>query len=168
METKICSRCEQEMPATREYFSPSNKWRYKLESWCKKCKAAAQRERVKRYSEERKEQRRQYKKEWFRNNHDKIRDHEAKQMEAWHRTAHRIVRRYKDKYNLSFTVCSMCWSAWRMLTHHPNYNEPTKVIVVCDACHQAIHKWRLEEDLTKIVDLKELDSLAKAKSHQVR
>jgi len=166
METKICTKCKRELPIS--CFSARSRNSNTYESYCKECKATAQRERAKRYSEERKEQRREYKKEWLKNNHQKIIDHRHRQEELWHRKAHRKVRSYKRKYNISFNVCSMCWMEWRMLTHHPNYDEPTKIIVVCDSCHQAIHRWRLKEDDTKIIDLRELDCHAKAKSHQVK
>ena len=151
MEIKICSKCKKELPVVN--FTIKNRIKNKFESWCKQCKAEAQRERLRKYSDERKEEIRLYKREWFKNNKDKINEHEKKQRELWHRKAHIIVGNYRKKYKELFCRCSICWNVWRVLAHHPNYNEPTKVIIVCDSCHQSIHRWRLKADATKIIDL---------------
>lgn len=37
METKICTKCKQEYPATSEYFYNNNRNKDKLHNWCKKC-----------------------------------------------------------------------------------------------------------------------------------
>lgn len=79
MESKICSKCKQELPVSDFTQKSRNKNTY--EACCKRCKAAAQRERTKRYSEERKEERRIYKREWLKNNHQKMIDHRHKQEE---------------------------------------------------------------------------------------
>ena len=168
METKICTKCKRELPATKEYFSSYKKAKCWLEACCKECKATAQRERAKKYSEQRKEERKIYKREWFKNNKDKVEEHEKRQEEAWHREAHKMMSQFRKNHKWIFNVCSICGAVWRMLAHHPNYSEPTKVIIVCDSCHQWIHRWRIKEDKELVIDILELDRQAKAESHQVR
>ena len=45
MDTKTCTRCEQPLPATREYFSPNPKGVFGLQSRCKRCLAELAAER---------------------------------------------------------------------------------------------------------------------------
>lgn len=44
-ETKRCTKCGEEKPATGEYFSPDKRRSDGLKSWCKECKNRQQRER---------------------------------------------------------------------------------------------------------------------------
>lgn len=39
-DTKVCSKCRSEKPATREFFSPLKAGKYELHCWCKACMAA--------------------------------------------------------------------------------------------------------------------------------
>ena len=41
METKICTKCDIEYPATEEYFKLRKQRKNKLNSWCKECTRAA-------------------------------------------------------------------------------------------------------------------------------
>lgn len=166
MENKICSKCKRELPVS--CFSARSRNRATFESCCKECKAAAQRERSKKYSAEKREERRLYKREWFRINKQKVEEHEKRQQEAWHRKAHRIIKQFMKTHKWILKICSICGREWRMLAHHPNYSEPTKIIIVCDSCHQWIHRWRIKEDKKLVIDIMELDSQAKAERHQAR
>lgn len=38
------------------------------------------------------------------------------------------------------TCCSLCGATQNLLRHHPNYNEPLKIITVCRVCHKEIHR----------------------------
>ena len=158
MITKVCTLCKQELPATIEYFSEDKRLKCWFSSYCKKCKAKQQREREKKYSKERKEERALYKRERSKNNKEKNREHNIRQKEAGHRKAHKLVKRLKLKYWLTFNKCAICWLNGEMVAHHPNYNEPSKVIIVCNNCHQAIHRGVITEYLDKVIDLKEMDS----------
>lgn len=37
MQTKICTKCKKEFPATTEFFHKSKQGRFGLHSWCKNC-----------------------------------------------------------------------------------------------------------------------------------
>jgi len=37
---KICTKCEEVLPATTEYFSPNKRLRSGLNSWCRACRNA--------------------------------------------------------------------------------------------------------------------------------
>jgi hypothetical protein len=39
--------------------------------------------------------------------------------------------------------CEICGSAENLEGHHPDYNEPKKVLTVCRLCHKKIHSTRL-------------------------
>lgn len=45
--------------------------------------------------------------------------------------------------------CSICGEYKRIIGHHDNYNEPLKVIWVCQSCHTRIHKNTKAIELSK-------------------
>ena len=65
METKVCTKCEKEYSATREFFH-KGRGKFGLRSWCKKCCREWQQ------SKEGKELRKKASKKYYRNNKKKI------------------------------------------------------------------------------------------------
>lgn len=43
--TKVCPACGRELPANTEQFSPDKSGARELTSWCRRCRAAKERER---------------------------------------------------------------------------------------------------------------------------
>lgn len=63
METKICTVCGEEKPATLEYFSKQKGGKYGLRGMCKKCKSIIDKPYRDKHSEEMKKYHKQYRKE---------------------------------------------------------------------------------------------------------
>lgn len=52
MQTKICTRCKCELPATLEHFGPAKRNKSGLGSWCRNCKNTAKKKYLMALSEE--------------------------------------------------------------------------------------------------------------------
>ena len=100
MELKKCSKCEQDLPNTNEYFSWRDKKKWTLRSECKECQRKLKKEyrennkdkikecskkyyqankdkiknRIKEYEEENKDKIKEYKKQYYQANKDKIKN----------------------------------------------------------------------------------------------
>lgn len=74
METKVCSKCKEELPATAEYFGKHSKSPLGLRCTCKLCTKAQSKEYYKRKSEHHKKVQREYRK----NNPHKDRERHTK------------------------------------------------------------------------------------------
>lgn len=100
MQTKVCSRCKKELPATREYFQINRMGRYGLQSQCKRCRQTIAEENYEREAER--------KRKWYEKNKDRLRK-EAKEK-YWNDKSYREKKlkqnlRWRklnpDKYKLS-------------------------------------------------------------------
>lgn len=65
IQTKVCTKCGEELPATTEWFHKQKNGKFGLSAECKNCK--------KKYQEENKEKFKEYQKKWYENNKEKIR-----------------------------------------------------------------------------------------------
>lgn len=50
-------------------------------------------------------------------------------------------------------TCSLCWCGWRIVSHHPNYEEWNRVVFCCNSCHRLIHNGLLKVPEEKIVTI---------------
>jgi len=49
--------------------------------------------------------------------------------------AHRIAQRYLERPN----HCELCGKECKPEAHHPNYDEPSRVLWCCTVCHRQLH-----------------------------
>lgn len=63
---------------------------------------------------------------------------------AAHMMAQRKVR--------EITECCICKKTKNLVRHHPDYNKPKDVIIVCKSCHAKIHSKRIPVILTIMAD----------------
>jgi 5-methylcytosine-specific restriction endonuclease McrA len=113
METKICTKCKRELPATLEYFRKSKACRFGVTSVCRDCLTTIDREyrknnieRLRQYDRERyparKEERSAYYKQWYLENKDKVRDYNKARREEhkeyYKETHKKYYEANKDRY----------------------------------------------------------------------
>jgi len=48
--------------------------------------------------------------------------------------------RIKAIHNIKMTECAKCGSKERLHRHHPDYNKPLEVIILCKKCHEEEHR----------------------------
>jgi 5-methylcytosine-specific restriction endonuclease McrA len=80
-ETKVCTKCGVEKPATTEYFYKARLGKYGLFATCKNCKRELFRDSQKKYREEHKEQYRYWQNTWRENN----KEHEKEYRENYYK-----------------------------------------------------------------------------------
>lgn len=122
-------------------------------------------------------------KEYRENNYDKIKErrrelykenkeHYDEKMNAYIKSKEKEIWfdwwKFHDKaryiasyYWLTPNKCSICWAEWKVLMHHPSYNdfnERKNVVFVCNKCHINIHLWLI--DCPEPVNLEELKDKA--------
>ena len=86
MELKKCSKCEQDLPNTNEYFSWRDKKKGTLRSECKEC----QRKLNKEYKTKNKDKIKERKKEYYQANKDKIKEYKENNKDK--------IKEYNKKY----------------------------------------------------------------------
>ena len=45
----------------------------------------------------------------------------------------------QHRFSLKFKFCRRCFSFKVLQRHHPDYNEPRKIIILCRKCHWKCH-----------------------------
>ena len=94
METKVCTKCEKEKPATREFFHKQKDGRHGFRPDCKVCVRSRTRrwrvenkekiaEKKKRYREENKEKIAEYNKQYYEENREKLAEYYEKNREKF-------------------------------------------------------------------------------------
>lgn len=158
METKICSKCKKELPATREYRYTSKTTKDWWYSSCKECKNKVIHEYIhtEEYRENRKLRWKKYREYLYQH-----------RKEKWYNRIHKRAKRRIDETIWRPKICPICWELpTRIIAHHPDYSKWYEIVFCCTQCHDKIHKWKITD--YEIINLLELDSQAKAKSHQVK
>ena len=67
--------------------------------------------------------------------------HRAYKRDYYRRTSEakkKYARRLADKIPL--TECAMCFSKKDLERHHPDYNKPKEVVIMCAPCHKKWHR----------------------------
>jgi len=87
-----------------------------------------------------------YAEEYYKNNKDKIIEHNKKHRDdMWYKRLHWHTQRFIKKNGLRPNKCSICWKeSKRIIAHHPNYDKRNEVVFVCQWCHHDIHLWYIE------------------------
>lgn len=73
---------------------------------------------------------------------------ENKSKEYWYnmKSFHERCRRYIKNNGIKMTECCLCHKVWKLVCHHPsydNYEKRKEVVFVCSSCHKLIHTWVL-------------------------
>lgn len=137
---KICLRCGKEKPLSQ--FYKHNRMKDGYLNICKKCV----KKRVAKYREENIEEIRAYNR--FRRRPENMTTEQKEKIRIYKKNwrardkrrtrAHNFVKRkLKSKRP---NICQICGKKTRIVAHHNNYNEPSKVIWCCSACHSNLHK----------------------------
>lgn len=88
---------------------------------------------------------------WFSERHTKVKDYSKeykKKNKSYFQAKEKI---YRKKFPLKVKArrlskdilldkCKFCGSLESLERHHPNYNEPLNVVILCKTCHQNFHK----------------------------
>ena len=94
MQTKICTKCGQELPATSEYFYKDKTHKDGLVSFCKNCKEQYH----KQYRQENKEKKSEYDKQYCQINKDKVKESQKqKYIKNIEKRKRYSRQRYKEK-----------------------------------------------------------------------
>jgi len=114
-QTKTCSRCGRELPATTEYFTKGNA-RFGLQSWCKECTAEHAREyyqanrenvlgRAREYRQNNCEKIREYNQEYYQTNREELnkrqqeyRQNNKEKVVGQRRKSYQNTKKYYQKY----------------------------------------------------------------------
>lgn len=118
METKICSKCGKELPATTEYFHKNKFGKYGLQSVCKKCKYEVNKEKSaeyfkkyydenkqellnyqKKFREENENQVKETQKQYYKKNKEKVKEKSKKYKSQNHESVLKYQKSYNKKYN---------------------------------------------------------------------
>lgn len=121
-DAKTCTHCGESKDLSCFYYVRTTKT---LKGKCIDCMNAyfMQREAT----DERKENRKRYRKTWTDKSADK-------------QKAHSVVNRAcKDGTLQRPSTCSRCGHQERIVAHHPDYSQPLLVIWLCEPCHKAEH-----------------------------
>ncbi len=82
-----------------------------------------------------------YHKGYYQKNKIKINEYEKKRREKVNPLmfkCHRIAnKQIKIKSN---DVCSICGTNKNLERHHPNYNKPLEITLLCSKCHNELHR----------------------------
>jgi len=133
METKICSTCQRELPATSEFFSKDRKW---LSSRCKSCRNRY----FKKYRTENKAKINQY----FKKNQHSFMEKDKKRIEDLglnmsYRGLHLLIKRNKPKPK----YCSICNQEKKLELASINHSYTKNIndwMWLCRSCHILLDK----------------------------
>lgn len=76
-------------------------------------------------------------KKWAKENQDKIRAYKSKPEEILKQKAR---DKSKEKISLIDKKCEFCGEKIKLQRHHPDYNKPFDIIILCVKCHTEWHK----------------------------
>jgi len=66
------------------------------------------------------------------------------------------VRRFFIKYNPNIKLtCSICNIEQNIIKHHPDYDKPLEIILLCGNCHQRLHNKIITPNKLEIINLEE-------------
>lgn len=74
---------------------------------------------------------------WVEKNREKI---IAYRLDPERMKKERVRRKTRHKISLVGKSCEVCGSITRLNRHHPKYEEPNNVIILCAKCHVELHK----------------------------
>lgn len=142
MKTKICPKCNRELPATKEYWYSDIRKKDGLYPSCKTCKD----KQVKEYK----------KTDRWRKIHNDANKRNKNGYMRKHLARNRIYKRTKRRVDLIWRPCTcpICWDVSKIEAHHPDYNKWYEVVFCCALCHSKIHLWWIKH--YKIINLLEL------------
>lgn len=115
METKICTKCNKELPIT-EFHKDSRRGYY---SQCKSCKNEYKQTNKIKLLDKQKERRERNKE-----------DIRIKQK-AWNKVYYALKIGKIQNPN----TCEICGCSGNIQAHHKDYNKPFEIIWVCQTCH---------------------------------
>ena len=111
-DTKICTKCEKEFPATLEYFNKHKKCKYGLNSTCKDCE-------------------KKYKKQYYENNKKEI----IKKVEKYFQTNKETRQKYLKQWQKENPLCGT-WQQMIERCYNPNHisfkNYGARGVKVCE------------------------------------
>ncbi len=131
METKICKTCKQ-VKSLLEFYSRTSNLQDGLFSSCKECVKAQCRKRyaTKLY----RQQHRLYARE-YRKTHKPPPESSRLNKAPTHKIRARQIGTKLPHPN----QCEVCDKQGKTVAHHPDYNDPSLVVFVCNICHGEIH-----------------------------
>lgn len=151
---KRCHKCNQEFPATTEYFHRDASKKYGVASRCKTCCLAYQAK----YSKENSEKKRAAAKLWAESNPDKARRNKRnsanrhhEQVLAYHAgyradnpdkvKARKLVNLAVLRQEIPRADALECTDCGKRAAeyHHPDYEKPFEVVPLCRSCHAKRH-----------------------------
>ena len=154
MNTKTCSKCRTEYPATFEFFRADKKGHNGFRSWCRTCccldrakweiaHLETERMRKTRYRIAHPEANRVSCARWRAAHPEVVRAGVAR-WDAAHPEAHRArntAARAVQAARLVYPdACERCdKSTHKLDKHHPDYARPLDVVFLCRRCHKKVH-----------------------------
>ncbi len=127
---RICTECEQDLPATIVFFHRSKKGKHGLRSKCKRCSNTENRQ----YKEEHKEEMKQY----YRENKDKNRQRGLRRENKYNcRYKHEKIRIRKEKTQYC-TICNLPKKLDLCNINHTYTDNLNDWIYLCRGCHQIL------------------------------
>ena len=105
METKVCTKCGEEKPATTEFFYKKKGGRLGLQARCKVCHGAT----VKCYRKEHKEEIAEYNKRWREQNPEKVAEHRKRYYKEHKEEIAEYKKRYREEHSEKLRVNNARW-----------------------------------------------------------
>lgn len=124
METKMCTKCNRELPLTE--FHKDNREGRNYYSSCRECKAKYRRRNKNRLLST------QYKRR------ERKREDLSPKRKAWNKVYYALKTDKITKPN----VCQICGKAENIQAHHDDYSKPLDVTWVCQYCHVELDNQR--------------------------
>ena len=105
MDTKICSKCKRELPATTEFYHRDKIGKFGLRSWCKECSSISNRSKgssdaKKKWRGLNRERIKEWSKQYYLENRERYREQEKKYSSSDLAKFRRIRSHYYRVYNL--------------------------------------------------------------------
>jgi len=91
-------------------------------------------------------------------NKDTIREYNQKYYQKhredlleYHRAYYAINKEKRDAKNWArnipiATICQKCGAIENLEKHHPDYEEPLKIVTLCHRCHMSLHRGLIQEE----------------------
>ena len=134
METKICTKCGQELPATNEYFYKNSKLKLGLQNECKTCRNKEDKKyylknkekiikKQLKYYKEHKEQISEYRKKYHQEHKEQVAEYWKKYYEEYKEQISERMKNYyqNNKYNLIYKQKKRTLYTKLRNTLHPSY-----------------------------------------------